>query len=59
MVPFNFAYVSLIRGFAADEKFKLFMAAISSVYRRPRAQCFAATANFMAFGGHKSNIEFT
>jgi hypothetical protein len=32
--PSIFAYVNLIRGFAPDEKFKLFMAAISSVYRR-------------------------
>ncbi|MGA3053195.1 MAG: hypothetical protein ABSD63_03230 [Candidatus Korobacteraceae bacterium] len=32
--PSVFAYVNLIRGLAADEKFKLFMAAISSVYRR-------------------------
>jgi hypothetical protein len=29
-----FARVNLIRGFDADEKFKLFMEAISSVYRR-------------------------
>jgi hypothetical protein len=34
VASFNFACVDLIRGFAADEKFKLFMEAISSVYRR-------------------------